>query len=77
VRYGPQAQDKARTVAAAVPGAVLEADPAAGGSVQLVIGPNYSAVVPVQLSAPTSAAPSAPAASTAAAAKAGPAVACG
>jgi LCP family protein required for cell wall assembly len=77
VRYGPQAQDKARTVAAAVPGAVLEADPAAGGSVQLVIGPNYSSVVPVQLSPPTSAAPSAPAASTAAAAKAGPAVACG
>jgi hypothetical protein len=64
VRYGPAAEQQARTVAAAVPGSVLQADPAAGSAVQLVIGPGYSTVVPVQVAAPTpapSAAPSSPA----------------
>src|SRR5205085_6348994 len=66
VRYGPEARAGARTVAAAVPGSVLQADPAAGASVQLVIGPGYSSVQPVQVSAPTPA-PAAPSASGAAA----------
>ena len=42
----------ARTVAAAVPGAVLEASDAIGDTVQLVIGPGYETVVPVTLGAP-------------------------
>lgn len=66
VRYGPQGAEQARTLAAAVPGAVLQADPAAGAAVQLVIGPNYSSVVPVQL-APASSGPAAPTASSVAA----------
>jgi hypothetical protein len=55
VRYGPGAEAKAATVAAAVPGAVLQADPGAGSGVQLVIGPGYSSVVPVRVAAPSSA----------------------
>jgi hypothetical protein len=66
VRYGPQGAEQARTLAAAVPGAVLQADPAAGAAVQLVIGPNYSAVVPVHL-APASSGPAALTASSVAA----------
>jgi LCP family protein required for cell wall assembly len=67
VRFGPGAEAKAATVAAAVPGATLQADPGAGAAVQLVIGPGYSSVVPVQVSAPAPAA-DAPTASAAAAA---------
>jgi hypothetical protein len=52
VRYGPNLLEQARTVAAAVPGAVLQPSDAIGGTVQLVIGPGYSTVVPVQISAP-------------------------
>ncbi|WP_236833481.1 LCP family protein [Blastococcus sp. MG754427] len=52
VRYGPEALDRARTVAAAVPGAVLQPSDALGDGVQLVIGPGYSAVVPVEIGAP-------------------------
>ena len=67
VRYGPAAEAGARTVAVAVPGSVLQADPAAGATVRLVIGPGYSTVQPVQVSAPTSA-PAAPSASAGSAA---------
>jgi LCP family protein required for cell wall assembly len=49
VRYGPGLEGAAATVAAAVPGAVLEASDAIGATVQLVIGPGYSGVVPVTL----------------------------
>ncbi|MGY1721591.1 LCP family protein [Blastococcus sp. SYSU DS0533] len=52
VRYGPAALDRARTVAAAVPGAVLQPSDALGDAVQLVIGPSYSTVVPVEIGAP-------------------------
>jgi hypothetical protein len=52
VRFGPGAEEQARTVAAAVPGAVLEPSAEIGGAVQLVIGPGYSTVVPVQVGAP-------------------------
>jgi LCP family protein required for cell wall assembly len=47
VRYGPSVLEQARTVAAAVPGAVLQPSDAIGDAVQLVIGPGYSSVVPV------------------------------
>jgi len=70
VRFGPNAQEQARTVAAAVPGAVLQPSGAIGDAVQLVIGPGFTGVVPVQIGAPaatgtgaaeTSAAPAEPA----------------
>ena len=47
-------------MAAAVPGAVLQASDSIGDTVQLVIGPGYSTVVPVTVGAPA-AAPAAPA----------------
>ncbi|MFL6094870.1 MAG: LCP family protein, partial [Blastococcus sp.] len=52
VRYGPNVLEQARTVAAAVPGSVLQPSDSIGDTVQLVIGPGYSTVVPVQVSAP-------------------------
>ncbi|MFD2090039.1 LCP family protein [Blastococcus deserti] len=52
VRHGPGALEQARTVAAAVPGSVLEPSDAIGDTVQLVIGPGYSTVVPVTVGAP-------------------------
>jgi hypothetical protein len=52
VRYGPNSLEQARTVAAAVPGAVLQPSDSIGDAVQLVIGPGYSTVVPVEVSAP-------------------------
>jgi LCP family protein required for cell wall assembly len=72
VRYGTGAADKARVLASAVPGAVLQASTSIGNAVQLVIGPNYSTVKRVPpapapaaagSSAPASAQPTAPAVS--------------
>jgi LCP family protein required for cell wall assembly len=57
VRYGPNVLEKARTVAAAVPGAVLQPSDSIGDAVQLVIGPGYSTVVPVTVGAPAVEAP--------------------
>jgi LCP family protein required for cell wall assembly len=70
VRHGPGAVEQARTVAAAVPGAVLQPSDSIGDSVQLVIGPGYSTVVPVTVGGPV---PEAPAESTEAPAAAEPA----
>lgn len=53
VRYGSTRADSARTVAAAVPGATLVEDPSLGGVVQLVVGQNFTQVVPVHVTAPT------------------------
>jgi LCP family protein required for cell wall assembly len=77
VRYGPNALARAHTVAAAVPGSVLQPSDSIGDTVQLVIGPGYSSVVPVQVSAPPAdgSAPDSPAAGTTASPKAA-AVAC-
>ncbi|WP_448615394.1 LCP family protein [Modestobacter sp. URMC 112] len=47
VRYAPAALEPARTVAAAVPGAVLEASDQLAGGVQLVLGPGDPVVTPV------------------------------
>ena len=47
VRHGPGMVAQARTVAAAVPGSVLQASDAIGDTVQLVVGPGYSGVLPV------------------------------
>jgi LCP family protein required for cell wall assembly len=62
VRYGPDLLEQARTVAAAVPGAVLQPSDSIGATVQLVIGPGYSTVVPVTV---VPAAPEPPAETTA------------
>ncbi|MGY1635301.1 LCP family protein [Geodermatophilus sp. SYSU D00742] len=60
IRYGPGAEERARTVAAAVPGSVLQASDTVGDAVQLVIGPGYSTVVPVTVPPPGAAAEPAP-----------------
>src|SRR4051812_29675063 len=52
VRFGPAVQEQARTVAASVPGAELQPSDSIGNAVQLVLGPGYTGVVPVQLGAP-------------------------
>jgi LCP family protein required for cell wall assembly len=49
VLHGPGALEQARTVAAAVPGSVLKASEALGSKVQLVLGPGYTNVVPVEV----------------------------
>ncbi|TYP89538.1 LCP family protein [Blastococcus xanthinilyticus] len=66
VRYGPAALERARTVAAAVPGSVLQPSDSIGDSVQLVIGPGYTTVVPVEIGAAPVAEPVAPDTPTAA-----------
>ena len=76
VRYGAGAEEQARTVAAAVPGAVLQPSDATGGGIQLVIGPGFSSVVPVVIpppTAPETPAPAAPATPSAEPAAAAPA----
>ena len=41
VRYGPSRADSARTLAAAVPGAVLQEDASLGSTLRLVVGPDF------------------------------------
>jgi LCP family protein required for cell wall assembly len=60
VRHGPDRAEEARTVAAAVPGAVLQADPALAGRVQLILGPGYSTVVAVEMPVAPAVEPAAP-----------------
>jgi LCP family protein required for cell wall assembly len=55
VRYGPNMLEQARTVAAAVPGSVPQPSESIGDTVQLVIGPGYSTVVPVEIGPPVAA----------------------
>jgi anionic cell wall polymer biosynthesis LytR-Cps2A-Psr (LCP) family protein len=52
VRYGPASLEPARTVAAAVPGAVLTESDQVGGAVQLVLGPGAPTVTPVAVGTP-------------------------
>ena len=56
VRHGPGVVEQARTVAAAVPGSVLQASDSIGDTVQLVLGPGYQNVVPVEVGAAPAAA---------------------
>ena len=51
VLYSPGNEDQARTVASAIPGSIVEADPEATGSVVLIVGQNYSGVQPVSTDA--------------------------
>jgi hypothetical protein len=59
VRYAPAALEPARTVAAAVPGAVLMQSDQVAGGIQLVLGPGDAVVTPVApgTPVPTTAAP--------------------
>ncbi len=59
IRYGPLALDRARTVAAAVPGAVLQPSSVVGDAVQLVVAADQVAVQPVEVGSavPASAVP--------------------
>ena len=59
VRYGPARAEAAKTLAAAVPGAVLQPD--AGTTLDLVLGTNYSTVKAVKVGDPATAAVVAPA----------------
>lgn len=52
VRYRPDQAAAARTLAAAVPGSVLEEDPEHTGELQLVVGSSYSGVAPVTIVPP-------------------------
>ena len=49
VRHGPGDADAARTLAAAVPGATLQADDQLSGVVELVVGSSYRGAVPVRV----------------------------
>jgi LCP family protein required for cell wall assembly len=66
VRYGPDNKEQAQTLAAAVPGSVLQAD--ASTDLDLVVGSNYTGVKTVKIGDPAIAkaapAPKKPAAST-------------
>jgi LCP family protein required for cell wall assembly len=72
VRFGAGTEEQARTVAAAVPGAVLQPSDATGGTIQLVIGPGFSSVVPVAVPLAPVAAPQPPAVEVLAAPSAAP-----
>jgi hypothetical protein len=76
VRYRPDRLAAARTVAAALPGAQLQADPTLPVGVQLVLGPGAPAVVPVHLGTSATPTPSGPAATSPRLPSASPAVAC-
>jgi LCP family protein required for cell wall assembly len=57
VRYAPEQAEQAKTLAAAVPGAVLQPD--AGTTLDLVVGANYTGVKPVKPGDPATARPAA------------------
>jgi len=50
VRYGTEKNESSETLAAAVPGSTRQLDGSLGSVLQLVVGSNYSGVVPVQIS---------------------------
>lgn len=53
VRYGPTRADSARTLAAAVPGALLVEDDSLGRTLELVVGSSYAGAQAVSVSRPT------------------------
>lgn len=59
IRYGTSRVDSARTLAAAVPGAVLVEDATLGGTLELVVGSSYAGARAVQVAPSTPATPSA------------------
>jgi LCP family protein required for cell wall assembly len=59
IRYGPTKADSARTVAAALPGATLEAAPELGNVIEVVVGSSYNGATPVKVTGTPAAAPTA------------------
>ncbi len=59
VRHGTGRADSARTVAAAIPGATLVADPRLGATIDVVVGRDYRGVRAVTVTAPTGGTPAA------------------
>ncbi len=57
VLYSPANQEEARTVATAVPGSIVEEDPAATNGVVLIVGENYTTVRPVSVTGTTTVTP--------------------
>jgi hypothetical protein len=53
VLYGPSRADSAKTVAAAVPGAVTKVDTSLGTSIELVVGSNYTTAKTVKVTSAT------------------------
>jgi LCP family protein required for cell wall assembly len=53
VEYGPTRVQSSQTVAAAVTGSTRKSDPALGSSITLIVGSNYSGVVPVTIGSST------------------------
>jgi LCP family protein required for cell wall assembly len=51
VLHGPGRDDAARTLAAALPGAVVELDPSLGRTLEVVVGADYDGAVPVTVGA--------------------------
>ncbi len=65
IKYGPTRAESARTLAAAVPGSTLQADPSLGSTLELVVGSAYSGVVGVSAGSATPAPTPAPSGSAA------------
>ncbi len=74
VRYSAADLEKARTVQAAIPGAMLKEDASVAGGIVLVLGTNYSFVQPVSVGSTGSAASAAPVAPAPAPVSTAPAV---
>ena len=55
--HGPDRADSARTVAAAIPGAVTQLDPTLEIALEVVVGRSYAGVVPVTVTGGGPAAP--------------------
>lgn len=55
IHYGPGREDSARTLAASVPGAKLQLDPAFGSGLELIVGSSYQGVQKVRVVSPTDA----------------------
>lgn len=67
VLHGPDRADSARTVASALPGAVLELDPSLNRTLEVVVGSDYDGVTPVRVApAPAPEPPASPTPRTAA-----------
>jgi hypothetical protein len=53
IRYGPSKADSARTVQAAIPGSVLEADADLGNVIEVTVGTSYTGAKLVKVTTPT------------------------
>jgi LCP family protein required for cell wall assembly len=53
IRYGPEREDSAKTLAAAVPSATLHLDSSFGSGLQLLVGSDYDGVRPVHVASST------------------------